>query len=325
MSEPELVEAEVLEEGLAALSGSEEWLARARERVAAIVARYHVPERLESDRDYKDAKANLAEVRRDMRDLDGERKRMTREMDDALKRFRAAVGDVLEPLRAVEDAYAAPIGDYEERWVAERRSALAEEYQDYAPALMDLVPLERLITLLGSEKGKGWLQRQTNVEAAKAAMRAAIDQVAHDEDALAQTVAAEDLGAAKAVLFTTLDLGAALREAQERAAQRERVRRLEEERRAREQEQARVEALMAAEPAPDPMGPAPAPAGLTIPEQLAVGRGRPMPGEPVPDYVFCGYGTQAQAEAFVAWCREHGVERRAMLPTHGRQFKLTTR
>ena len=66
------------------------------------------------------------------------------------------------------------------------------------------------------------------------------------------------------------------------------------------------------------------PAPMSVVEQAAVTAGSPMPGQ-VPDYVFCGYGTEAQALAFVEWCNRNGVSRRTKLPTKGRQFKLTTR
>jgi hypothetical protein len=45
----------------------------------------------------------------------------------------------------------------------------------------------------------------------------------------------------------------------------------------------------------------------------------------VPEYVFCAYGTRAQAEAFVAWCEAHGIARRVKMPTGGALWKLAKR
>ena len=245
MDEVEQVEATTIDAELGILSRSEMWLADARGRVAALAAQYPAPAEIETERAYKDAKANRAAARKDAKELDDERKRMTRDMDDALKRFRADVKDVLTPLTELDAAYKEALDAYEERWANERLAELSEEYEGYAPDLMPLVPMERLLALRGSERGKAWLARGTTLAAAKAAMLAAIDQVAADEQTLADSVDPEDLEAAKADLFTTLDLGSALRTARARADQRERVRRLEEERRRREEEQRRIEAEMA--------------------------------------------------------------------------------
>ena len=239
------VEATTIDAELGILSLSEMWLADARGRVAALAAQYPAPAEIETERAYKDAKANRAAARKDAKELDDERKRMTRDMDDALKRFRSDVKDVLTPLTELDAAYKEALDAYEERWAKGRLAELSEEYEGYAPDLMPLVPMERMLALRGSERGKAWLARGTTLAAAKAAMLAAIDQLAADEQTLADSVDPEDLEAAKADLFTTLDLGSALRTARARADQRERVRRLEEERRRREEEQRRIEAEMA--------------------------------------------------------------------------------
>lgn len=235
MSDAQDVQATVIEESISPLARSEQWLAQARARVTELAAQYRVPEEILTDKDFKDAKASRTAVRKDAKELDDERKRMTREMDDALKRFRADVKGVLEPLTELDAAYKEALDAYEERWGQQRRRDLEEAYEEYAPDLMELVPLDRLIARHGSERGKGWLNRSTNVEAAKADMRAAIDAIAQGEQTLERSVDEEDLEVAKAHFFSTLDLGQAIQTAQARADQRERVRRLEEERKAREE------------------------------------------------------------------------------------------
>lgn len=362
MAETTKVDAEIIEEGISPLSKAEQWLAGARGRVSELAAQYRVPDEIADERAYKDAKASRAAVRKDAAELDSERRRMTREMDDALKRFRTDVKGVLEPLTELDAAYRAALDEYEARWGAQRRADLQEAYDEYAPDLVPLVPLDRLVTRYGSERGKGWLMRSTNVEAAKAGLRGAIDSVAAGEQTLEAAVDPDDLEGAKADFFATLDLGRAISDAQARAAQRERVRRLEEERRAREEEQRRLEeaaraareAAEAARTAQDDQAPT---EGRTAPqiapqrpvdtgsvvsreeaaelweqttpnmpkpsivEQVAITMGTPGADE-VPPYVFCGYGTRAQAEAFAEFCRRNGIQRFYKGQTHGRQYKL---
>lgn len=344
------VAAEVIESELSPLSRAEQWLAEARDRVAGLAAQYKVPDAIADERAYRDAKASRASVRKDAAELDAERKAMTRAMDDALKRFRTDVKGVLEPLTDLDAAYRAALDEYEARWGAERRATLQGAYDEYAPDLVPLVPLDRLVAKYGSERGRGWLNRSTNVEAAKAGLRGAVDAIAAGEQTIEGAVAPEDLDAARADYFSTLDLGQAIAGAQARAEQRERVRRLDEERRRREAEYERIvaerearEAETAAEAAP---GPRPvrtgsvvsraeaaelweqttpnAPKPPSIAEQVAIATNAPEPGR-VPEYVFCGYGSAAQAEAFMEFCDRAGVSRRVKVPTNGRTYKLTTK
>ena len=256
MTETIDVDAEVIESELSPLSKAEQWLATARGRVAELAAQYKVPESIGGERAYKDAKESRASVRKDAAELDAERKRMTREMDDALKRFRGDVKDVLEPLTKLDVAYKAALDEYEARWGAERRATLQEAYDEYAPYLVPLVPLDRLVARFGTEPKKGWLNRSTNVEAAKAGLRGAVDSIAAGEKTIEGAVGPEDLEAAKDDYFSTLDLGQAIAGAQARAEQRERVRRLEEERRATEESvrAAQARAVTEADPAVEVVG-----------------------------------------------------------------------
>ena len=59
-------------------------------------------------------------------------------------------------------------------------------------------------------------------------------------------------------------------------------------------------------------------------EHIATSRGMPDAGE-VPPYVFCGYGTKAQAEAFRTFCETRGVARYTVVPSGGFQYKLSRR
>lgn len=338
MSEPEKVDAEVIDADISPLAASERWLAGARERVAELAAQYKVPGEIVNDREYKDAKQSRAAVRKDAAAIDAERKATTRAMDDALRKFRDGVKDVLEPLTELDVAYKAALDAYDERWGQERRQALQDAYDEYAPDLVPLVPLDRLIAKFGSDRGKGWLMRSVNVEAAKAGLRGSVDAIAAGERTVEGAVDPEDAESAKADYFSTLDAGQAIQAAQARAEQRERVRRLEEERRAREQAeaQARAErddaqdtqplatgAVMSPEEAAQawqattPNVPTPRP----LVEHIAASMGQPDPGK-VPPYLMCAYGTRADADAFKLLCEQRGMKP-TIRPTGGSIFRIS--
>lgn len=345
MSEPEKVDAEVIESDLSPLAASEIWLAGARERVAELAAQYRVPGEIVTDREYKDAKQSRAAVRKDAAAIDAERKATTRAMDDALRKFRDGVKDVLEPLTELDVAYKAALDAYDERWGQERRQALQDAYDEYAPDLVPLVPLDRLIAKFGSDRGKGWLMRSVNVEAAKAGLRGSVDSIAAGERTVEGAVDPEDAESAKADYFSTLDAGQAIQAAQARAEQRERVRRLEDERRAREQAEAQARAEQRArqeaeqdEPEDQPlatgavMSPAEAvqawqattpnvPTPRPLVEHVAASMGQPDPGK-VPPYLMCAYGTRADADAFKLLCEQRGMKP-TIRPTGGSIFRIS--
>lgn len=349
MSDTQQVEAVTIETAISPLSKAEAWLAQATDRVAQLAEQYQVPDELADERAYKDAKASRASVRKDAKELDDERKRMTREMDDALKKFRTDVKRVLEPLTEIDSAYKEALDAYEERWGQQRRQELADAYEEYAPDLVPLVPLDRIIARYGSESGKGWLNRSTNIEAAKAGLRGAIDSIALGERTVEGAVDPEDAEAAKADYFSALDVGAAIQAAQARAEQRERVRRLEEERRAREEEYQRIlaekEARAAEEAARRASAPEPKPyepprvlsreeaaaewaattPNMPVPsplrEHVADTMGQPEAGK-VPPYIMCAYGSRADADAFKAWCELRGIKA-TVKPTGGSVYRIT--
>ena len=358
MSETQRVEATTIETAISPLSKAEAWLAQATERVAALAEQYRVPESISDERAYKDAKASRASARKDAKELDDERKRMTREMDDALKKFRTDVKGVLEPLTDIDLAYKAALDDYEERWGRQRRQDLQDAYDEYAPDFVPLVPLDRIVARYGSERGKGWLNRSTNVEAAKAGLRGAIDSIALGERTVEGAVDPEDAEGAKADYFASLDMGAAIQAAQARAEQRERVRRLEEESRRREEEQRRIEQEAAerrererqerlererlerersaqARPVPEPQAmpyepqatpyepprileQPPAPSPLIA--HVAETMGQPEAGT-VPPFVMCAYGSRADADAFKVWCEQRGIKA-TIKPTGGSVYRI---
>lgn len=317
MSDPERVEPDLLEEAMAPMAAADRWLAQARGRAEALAAQYPAPAQIESEKECRDARANRAAARKDAQAIDSERKALLREMEDALMGFKRDVRDLLAPLTDLDEGYKAAIDEWEERWRTGRLAALQVAYDDYAPALVPLVPLERIVARYGCEKGAGWLQRSTTERAAQARLLEAIDAIAEGERGIEEAVDPEDLEGAKADFFGTLDAGRAIMAAARRARQREEVRRLEQERAAVDtapvatvEEAARIwEATTPGMPLPN---------GLR--DEMAQAAGAPMPGE-VPPYVMCCYGTQADADAFKAFCEGRGI-RATVRPTGGRVHRI---
>ena len=222
----EYVEAEVIETP-ALLSGAERWLASAAERVTERCELYRPPTRIETEREYKDAKAARTQVRKDYAELDAERKAKTREIDDALKRFRSEVKDVLSPLSDIDERYKAAIDAYEEDWRVRRHIELSQEYLDLAPAIDGVVPFGVVLRRFGEERGHAWLNRSTNIEQAKVELADAVERIAAGDAQIDQLVPEEDREEVKAEYFATLDLQQALLKASQAKERRQRVAELE--------------------------------------------------------------------------------------------------
>lgn len=358
MTKPIEVEATPINTELDVLSSADKWLASAWDRAEQLAQQYK-PHEIESDQDYKDSKKARADARRDIGAIEAERKSLTADVEKFIRDFKDGAKRALEPLSGIDAEYKRQIDAYEEKWRENRLSELREAYTDFAPDLVPLVPFDRLAERFGTAKGKQWTARSTNIQAAKEALYAAVETIAADEQTVTAAVAPEDAEQAKAVYFTSLDVGQALRAAQDWARQRERVRELERQRQEREQEAARIAAETAqraeiqAEEAKTQQAPAsaeavpnigsqgvvsreeyeaeyaavmgvPAPSTQSMREHIAISQGMPDLGY-VPAYVFCGYGTAVQAEQFKEFCRIKGIERSVVLPTGGRQYKLTRR
>lgn len=228
------VEAKVIDTEIATLSKAEEWLAKASERVAERCELYKPPTEITSEAQYKDARSSRAACRKDAAEIDNERKAILRDMEDALKKFKSEVKDVLSPLTDLDAEYKRVLDIYDEGLKTQRFLELSEEYEGLAPDLVPVVPLERIIERYGNERGNVWLNKSTNVMAAKAMLGEAIYKIADGERLLTETADASDLDELKTIYFNTLDVHATLIEARRRKEQRERVAELERARQERE-------------------------------------------------------------------------------------------
>ena len=236
------VEAKVIDTELDTISRAELWLSEASERVAERCDLYKPPSEITTEAQYRDAKAARTQCRKDAQEIDNERKALLRGMEDALKKFKSEVKDVLSPLTDLDSQYKELLDSYDDMLRASREIELAQEYQDLAPYLVELVPFERILGRYGNERGSVWLNKSTNIVLAKQMLADAIERIAADEKLIDDVVSADELEQTKAIYFQTLDLQSALSEAKRLREQRERVQELE-----------RIRSEQATVPTPEPV------------------------------------------------------------------------
>lgn len=253
------VDARVIDTDIAALSASEEWLAQASER-AALIAEQYRPHEIADDADYKESKTARADARRAIAAIDQERKSMTATIEKAVRDFKAGAKLALEPLSTIDAQYKEALTAYESAWKTQREIELHMEYGAVAPDLVNLVPFELVLKRYGSERGKAWVNRSTNIEAAKDMLADAVISISEAEEAIDEMAQDESYRSeVKAQYFRTLDLQGAMAEAKRTREQQERVRKLEEERIEREREfKAQVAQAVEQAPIEEPI-PSPAP------------------------------------------------------------------
>lgn len=245
MAETIEVEATPIDVDLTKLSKAEEWLAQANKR-AKLLAEQYKPHPIVGAQDYKDSKQARADARKDIAAIEAERKSMTDQIERQVRDFKDGAKKALEPLAAIDDGYATEIHAYEEQLRSNRRAELEQEYGDFAPGLVPLVPFDLILQRYGNEANKKWLNMSTNEVAAKQMLYDAVEAIGKGEQSITSLVPEEDQEEVKAFYFRTLDLNMALAEANKLKEQRERVRQLEAER-------AMYEAQAMVEPDPQPV------------------------------------------------------------------------
>jgi len=319
---------QVIETDMAPLSGADKWLTKARKRVAETAAQFNAYE-INDSSTLAQAKRERASIRRDIEEIDNDRKTMTRVIDDAVKRFRADTKDVLRPLTQLDAEYKAQIDAYGERRIQRKMQELNETYVELAPFMATpsddgrpLVTFDRIVETYGmGQRGKKWALAGTSVEDARNQLIEALKEIQESEAVITSTVAPEDVDVARSIYFDTLDLTATLREVENRKRQRQRLEALEADRRAMAEYEAmrnddERDVADSAEPEPTPE-PTPMPTPEPAPE--------PVVARDEGQWVFAGYGTKSQADKFIAWCELHGVTRKVAQPTNGYDYRLSVR
>lgn len=176
-----------------------------------------------SEAQYKTAKGNRTSVRRIIREVEEERKRIKREYTAPLEAFEAEVRQVLEPAKAADTAMKDAMDMWESHRKGKRMDVLERHYREFAPALAPLVPLHDICE-------DAWLGRSVGEPEAIAAMEERVEQLARDYESIrSQHLRHEDDAVAR--WAETLDVGAALardRELTEREEAARELRQLQE-------------------------------------------------------------------------------------------------
>jgi hypothetical protein len=228
MTNDEVVEvnAEVVGD-LAELGKYDEWIAGVRDKVAKASELYH-PEPITSAKGYSDAKANRAELRRTIGEIDADRKARTRALEDLLSRVRKDTKDVLNTLLTADADYKRNIDAWDAELLSKKRQELSETYQDAAPQLAEYVAFDKVWDRYATEYK--WANRSVGVEKCKQQLFEALGEVSNDMKTI-DSLDEQDRNHVKALYFGNLDLSASLRtyhEQQERLKSVNEMKRLHE-------------------------------------------------------------------------------------------------
>lgn len=238
MTDEIIVEATPIETDVQRVGEFGAWVADAQKRADATLDKYR-PAPIADEPGYNRAKKERAAVRKVRGEIDAERKLRLREVEDALKALKEQVKEVTGPLDETDREYKRLLDEWDAAKREERARALAQEYEDMAPALAEMLPYERMAAIADPE-GR-WLLRSVGDKAAVDLMAAAAQRVVADyETVAALDMTDEERTEVRAEFFRTLDLPAAIRHANDLRAERERIAAFEEERRQREEEARRA-------------------------------------------------------------------------------------
>ena len=143
---------------------------------------------------YREAKAARAAVRRAIKQVEDERKRVKVAWTAPLTTFETSVKGALQPLSEVEGEWAGEIRDYEARAREAKRARLEAYWEGTYPALAlctgedeePLVPFQRVLETIGPS----WLRKMSEVGEghdgiAKARMDELADNLAHGAEVIA--------------------------------------------------------------------------------------------------------------------------------------------
>lgn len=239
MSDVQDVVPEMIERGLMDPSAYDGWLSEQGTKVAKALVECKAVE-VTDEATYRSAKASRKDLRRVIDEVDGGRKAATAELRQLLDRIKTDTDGVLSDARARDAALKAEVDAWDAQAVERKRQELGKAYEEFAPALVPLVPFERIWDELAPVHK--WANKSTNIEAAKEQLYAFVERIGQDERIIdGLDMPDEDREQVKADYFGSLDLGDAIARERERIARREHVAELE-----------RMRQEQAPEPEPEP-------------------------------------------------------------------------
>lgn len=116
--------------------------------------------------------------------------------------FEEMVKELDAPIREASDAIDAQVKAFEAEAKAEKRARLVEHYHEFAPALVDAVPYERI-------EDPKWMLASTDLLRGFEEIEAKVERIAADEATLTSLDLSHPIEA-KAEYFATLDVGRAI-------------------------------------------------------------------------------------------------------------------
>ena len=220
------------------MPGVDRWLAKQREKVDGISKEY-VPHAITSADDYKSSKRARTSARKEIKAVEDERRAKLGAIKDAVASIEGEVRDLLTPLKDIDSEYKAALDEWERLAVESRTQSVAAWYAEGFGDVAALVTWDTLWARY-SEAGK-WGLYGTNEVAIEQGVEEAVKGIQADLDTIARSPFDDaDRKTVMAEYLRTLDLSAALRDAEAARQRRERMARVERERRERE-EMARAE------------------------------------------------------------------------------------
>ena len=230
-SDAQEVEAEVIDVP-EVISGADRWLAVQRAKVAEIAGEY-VPHEITTGDDYRYSKRARSQARKEIKAVEDARREQVGVIKDAVRDFESQVRDLLVPLKDVDDGYKEALDGWERMVIESRTDSVQAWYEDTQGDVATLVPFATLWARY-ADAGK-WGLFGTNEVSVQEGVAQSVTTVQGELDTIRRApYEDEDRKALMAEYLRTLDLSAALRDAEEARQRRERMAAVERERAERE-------------------------------------------------------------------------------------------
>ena len=230
-SDAQEVEAEVIDVP-EVISGADRWLAVQRAKVAEIAVEY-VPHEITTGDDYRDSKRARSQARKEIKAVEDARREQVGAIKDAVRDFEASVRDLLLPLKDVDAGYKEALDGWEGMVIESRTDSVQAWYEETQGDVATLVPFATLWKRF-ADAGK-WGLYGTNEMAVRDGVAQAVETVHGDLDTISRApYEDEDRRVLMAEYLRTLDISAALRDAEDARQRRKRMASVERDRAERE-------------------------------------------------------------------------------------------
>lgn len=223
------VEAEVIEGGELSIPDTEKALAldidaikqdvaamnKQVEGVAQLVETYEIEDEALARLDLKEVKAHATSLNKYFEEYETARKSLKRHLTEPYKSIEDVGKSLMAPVVELRDRYKDEKAARENRERALLRRGLEETYRDFAPALLEVVPFERVLE-------PQWLNKTYGAAKAAEELEEKVAGIAKDWEAFkALDVPFKD--EAEAVFFRELSLQAAIEHVEQRKAEQKRI------------------------------------------------------------------------------------------------------